>query len=125
MLKKKNNKIENVFIHDESNVLKNLTSDKSDKSSTTIVAKEGIIQERKKLILFDGQIISTQKEDLKNNVIKFEQLNINLNNLSTDTIKIPKLQETPTFDLLQCIFKSYHEKILIVKKVPKKKSKLY
>ena len=121
--KKKNNKIENVFIHDESNVLKNITSDQSDKSSTTIVAENGIIKAEKKLILFNGQIISTQKENLKNNVIKFEQLNINLTNLSTDTIKTPKLQETPTFDLLQCIFQSYEKKILNCKKSAEKEIK--
>ena len=121
--KKKNNKIENVFIYDESNVLKNLTSDQSNKNSTTIVAKNGVIQERKKLILFNGQIISTQKENLKNSVIKFEQLNINLENLSTDTIKTPKLQETPTYDLLQCIFQSYQEKILNCKKSAEKEIK--
>ncbi len=121
--KKKNNKIENVFIHDESNVLKNLTSDQSDKSSTTIVAENGIIKGEKKLILFNGQIISTQKENLKNNVIKFEQLNINLTNLSTDTIKTPKLQETPTIDLLKCISHSYEEKILNCKKSAEKEIK--
>ncbi len=121
--KKKNNKIENVFIHDESNVLKNITSDQSDKSSTTIVAENGIIKAEKKLILFNGQIISTQKENLKNNVIKFEQLNINLTNLSTDTIKTPKLQETPTIDLLKCISQSYEEKILNCKKSAEKEIK--
>ncbi len=121
--KKKNNKIENVFIHDESNVLKNLTSDNTDKSSTTIVAQNGIIKGEKKLILFNGKIIATQKENLKNNVIKFEQLNINLTNLSTDTIKTPKLQETPTFDLLQCIFQSYEKKILNCKKSAEKEIK--
>ncbi len=121
--KKRNNQIYNVFIHDQSNVLKNLTADKSDKSSTTIVAREGIIQERKKLVLFNGEIISTEKENLKNSVIKFEQLNINLTNLSTDTIKIPKLQETPTYDLLQCIFQSYNEEILNCKKSAKKEIK--
>jgi len=121
--KKINNKIENVFIHDESNVLKNLTSDQSNKNSTTIVAENGIIQERKKLILFNGQIISTQKENLKNNVIKFEQLNINLENLSTDTIKIPKLQETSTYDLLQCFLKTNKEKILNCKKSAEKEIK--
>ena len=121
--KKKNNKIQNVFIHDESNVLKNLTSDQSDKNSTTIVAENGIIQERKKLVLFNGQIISTQKENLKNSIIKFEQLNINLENLSTDTIKVPKLQETPTYDLLKCVFQSYEEKILNCKKSAEKEIK--
>ena len=122
--KKINNEIYNVFIHDKTNILKNLTSDQSEKSSTTIVAKDGIIQDRKKLILFNGQIISTQKENLKNSIIKFEQLNINLKNLSTDTIKIPKLQETPTYDLLQCIFQSYNEEILNCKKSAEKEIKL-
>ena len=114
--KKKSNKIENVFIHDESNTLKNLTSDQSDKNSTTIVAENGIVEERKKLILFNGQIISTHKENSKNNIIKFEQLNINLDNLSASTIKIPKLQETTTYDLLKCISQSYPENILNCKK---------
>ncbi len=121
--KKINNKIYNVFIHDQSNVLKNLTVDKSDKNSTTIVAKEGIIQERKKLILFQGQIISTEKKDLKNSVIRFDQLNISLANLSTGTVKIPKLQETPTYDLLRCIFQSYDEEILNCKKSAEKEIK--
>ena len=121
--KKKNNKIENVFIHDKSNVLKNLTSDQSDKNSTTIVSESGIIKERKRLILFNGQIISAQKENLKNSVIKFEQLNINLENLSTSTIKNPKLQETPTHDLLQCVFQSYQENILNCKKSAEKEIK--
>ena len=121
--KKKDNKIENVFIHDKSNVLKNLTSDQSDKNSTTIVSESGIIKERKRLILFDGQIISTQKENLKNNIIKFEQLNINLENLSTGTIKNPKLQETSTYNLLQCVFQSYQEKILNCKKSAEKEIK--
>ena len=121
--KKKNNKIENVFIHDESNVLKNITSDQLNKKSTTIVAENGIIQERKKLILFNGQIISTQKENLKNSIIKFEQLNINLENLSTSTIKTPKLQETPTHDLLRCILQSYPENILNCTKSAEKEIK--
>ncbi len=114
--KKKDNKIENVFINDKSNVLKNLTSDQSNKSETTIIAKNGIIEERKKLILFNGQIISTLKDNSKNSIIKFEQLNINLENLSPGTIKIPKLQETPTHVILQCVLKSYDEKILNCKK---------
>ena len=61
---------------------------------------------------------------MKNNIIKFEQININLENLSTDTITMPKLQETSTFDLLQCIFyKSYQEKILNCKKSAEKEIK--
>ena len=70
-------------------------------SSTTIIAKNGIV-EKKKLILFSGQIISSQKDTNKDQVIKFEQLNVDLGKLSTSTIKQPKIQETSTFKLLKC-----------------------
>ena len=53
-------------------------------------------------------------------MIKFTQLNIDLTNLQTSTIKVPKLQETPTSDLLRCVFTSYNEKILNCKKNTKK-----
>ncbi len=99
--KKFQNEIQDVFIHDKSNILKNLTSEQSNKKSTTVIAREGIVGE-KKMILFNGQIISTEKESLKDNIIKFEQLNIDLKNLETDTIKVPKLQETTTVALLKC-----------------------
>ncbi len=99
--KKFKNEIQNVFIHDRSNTLKNLTSEKSNKFSTTILSEKGIVGE-KKMVLFNGQIISTDINNLKNNIVKFEQLNIDLKNLQTDTIKQPKLQETSTLNLLKC-----------------------
>ena len=100
--KKSKNKIENVFIHDNSNTLKNLTSDTAGNISTTIASKSGLVEE-KKMVLFNGQIISSNKDNSKNEIVKFEQLNINLENLQTGTIKQPKLQETSTLKLLQCI----------------------
>jgi len=100
--KRVNNNIEKVFIHDKSNTLKNLTPNQNTNSSTTIVARSGIIEE-KKMILFNGQIISSNKNTSKNEIIKFEQLNIDLKNLQTGAIKQPKLQETSTFDLFQCM----------------------
>ena len=57
------------------------------------------------MLLFDGQIISTKKSNLENSIIKFEQLNVGLDNLQSDTIKLPKLQETSTASLLKCSFK--------------------
>ncbi len=101
--KKIDNEIKNVFIYDASNTLKNLKTNQSNDSSTTIVAKEGLVQE-KEMILFNGQIISENKNNLKNNIVKFEQLNIDLNNLQSGTIKQPKLQETSTLILLKCVF---------------------
>ncbi len=101
--KKVDNEIKNVFIYDASNTLKNLKANRTESSSTTIVAKEGLVKE-KEMILFNGQIISENKNNLKNNIVKFEQLNIDLNNLKSGTIKQPKLQETSTIILLKCVF---------------------
>ncbi len=114
-----NNEIKNVFLHDKSNILKNLTSNSSDKKTTTIIAKEGIVEE-KRMILFNGNIITANSDNTKSDLIKFTQLNIDLTNLQTSTIKVPKLQETPTSDLLRCVFASYNEKILNCKKNTKK-----
>ena len=108
--KKFKNEIKNVFIHDKSNTLKNLTAEQSGKSSTTIVAEEGVVEE-KKMILFNGQIISSTKDNLKSEIIKFQQLNIDLKNLQTDTIKTPKLQETSTIKLMDCMLGFSKEKI--------------
>ena len=96
------NKIKNVFIYDKSNVLKNLSTDQSNTSSRTIIAKSGIV-EGKRIILFNGQLLSSTKDNKNNNVIKFEQLNIDLASLQTGNIKQPKLQETSTYTLLKCI----------------------
>ena len=101
--KKIDNEIKNVFIYDASNTLKNLKTNRSDANSTTIVAKEGLVQD-KEMILFNGQIISENKSNFKNNIVKFEQLNIDLNNLQSGTIKQPKLQETSTIILIKCVF---------------------
>ena len=101
--KKINNEVENVFLHDKSNNLKNLSSNISEISSTTIVAKNGLI-DKKKFYLFKGQIISSKKNNEENEIIKFEQLNIDLSDLSTTTIKKPKIQETSTIELFKCVF---------------------
>ena len=108
--KKTKNNIENVFIHDSSNTLKNLTSNKKDNAATTITAKNGLVEE-KKMILFNGQIITSKKDGSKNEIIKFEQLNINLENLKTGTITQPKLQETSTLKLIQCMNNSIEEDV--------------
>jgi len=112
---KNKNLMKNVFIHDNSNTLKNLTSQSEEKKSTIIIAKSGIVEE-KKMILFDGEIITTKAKNKKNDMIKFQQLNIDLKNLRSDTIVIPKLQETHTTQLINCITGEMDESIYNCKK---------
>ncbi len=99
---KLNNKIKNIFLYDTSENLRNLISSDKKNLSTTIIAKNGIV-EKKKMTLFDGQIISSNKNE--NDIIKFEQISIDLTNLTNTTIKKPKIQETSTIKLLSCINK--------------------
>ena len=109
--KKIDNELKNVFIHDKSNVLKNLTAENQGVSTTTIVSKEGLV-EKTRMLLFDGQIISTTKDNSKNSIVKFQQLNINLKDLQTGIIKTPKMQETTTIDLIECWLKLENIKMI-------------
>jgi lipopolysaccharide export system permease protein len=99
--KKKNNEVQDIFLHDGGGNLKNLSPDINDSSVTTIIAKSGYI-DKTKFFLFDGQLISTKINGDKNDVIKFEQMNLDMGDLNTTTIKKPKIQETSTLKLLDC-----------------------
>ena len=57
---KSKNEVKNIFLYDKGNKLRNLSSNTSDIESTTIIAKNGLV-DKKKFFLFDGQIISSKK----------------------------------------------------------------
>ena len=94
------NKISNIFLHDESNNLKNVLISDQSTNTTTIIAKSGIVEDRR-LLLYNGNIISS-KNNLENQVLKFEKIIIDLTGLTNSTIKQPKIQETSTLKLLGC-----------------------
>lgn len=102
--KKMNNEIQNVFLHDTGNNLKNFSSNISNSKSVTILAEKGIV-ENKGLFLINGEIISNRKSSKESDIIRFDQLNINLKKLNPTIIKQPKLQETSTKALLNCFLK--------------------
>ena len=88
----------NIFIRDESNFI-STTGD----VSSTIFAKSGYIGEDKKsLILFDGNIQKVNDVG-KVNIVKFEKTSLNISGISTKSITEPKIQETPTIQILRCL----------------------
>ena len=97
--KKTDDKIyKNIFIRDESTILTSVGT-----KSSTIIAKSGYISnDEKNLILINGNI---QKLDHEGNVnvIKFEKTSFNLSGLSTKSISQPKMQETSTLLMLDCL----------------------
>ncbi len=100
--KKIDNEIKNIFLHDTGKNLKNLSPNISNDLNTTVVAEKGIVKDRK-MFLFNGQIISSKSSNEETEILKFEQLNIDLSDLATTTIKQPKLQETSTWSLFSCL----------------------
>tara|TARA_B100001063_G_C16742090_1_gene545358 strand:- start:828 stop:1886 length:1059 start_codon:yes stop_codon:yes gene_type:complete len=80
--------------------------DSSKKNSKMIYAKNGLIisdREKKIFKLFDGKVIN--KENKKINVFKFDQIDFNLADYSSNTIIEPKIQERKSDVLIRCAFK--------------------
>jgi len=99
--KKYDGTYENIFIRDEGKLLTQVSS-----GSSTIFAKSGYINEdEKSLILFNGNIQRTTPGK-SISIIKFEKTSINLSGLSTKSISEPKIQETSTIQIIQCVNQS-------------------
>ena len=117
--KKINNEIKHIFLHDTGSNLKNLSSNISNVSSVTVLSEKGLVDERK-LILFNGQIISSKNNNEESEIINFEQLNIDLSDILTTTIKLPNL-EISTISLLNCFLdkrkKLKYVKMIVIKKL--------
>ncbi len=80
--------------------------DSSKSISKIIYAKSGIIleNEKKKIFkLYDGQVINKDKKKI--NVFKFDEIDFNLADYSSNTILSPKIQEMPSTLLLSCTIK--------------------
>ena len=115
--KKFKNELQNIFIHDQGNNLKNLSSNSTETKETIVIAEKGIV-EKKNIFLLNGQIISSKKDKITDELIKFEQLSIDLN-IENTTIKQPKLQETSTKKLLGCFLFFEKDKSLCKKDAQK------
>ncbi len=75
-----------------------------DNRSQIISAREGILIKKNNffyLVLFDGKIINI---DIRNtNIIQFEKTEFNLSKFSTKTTVFPKIQETNSIKLIECL----------------------
>ena len=98
--KKDENQIyKNIFIRDDGKILSKIAGS----SSSTIFAKSGHISEDKKnLILYNGNI-QKLNEDGGVSIIQFQKTTLNLSGISTKGISEPKMQETPTMQILRCL----------------------
>ena len=98
--KKDENQIyKNIFIRDDGKILSKIAGS----SSSTIFAKSGhTSKDGKNLILYNGNI-QKLNEDGDVNIIQFQKTTLNLSGISTKSISEPKMQETPTMQILRCL----------------------
>ncbi len=102
--KKQNGVLKNIFIRDDGHVLKSLENSKGS-NNVTIFAKEGKIEQGSEgnyLVLRNGTI---QKENKKNEIISinFIKTNMQIEGLQTKSIIMPKIQETSSKILIDCM----------------------
>ena len=102
--KNENGILKNIFIRDDGHVLKSLENSKNS-NNVTIFAKEGKIEQGPNgnyLVLRNGTI---QKENKENEIvsINFIKTNMQMEGLQTKSIIMPKIQETSSKILINCI----------------------
>ena len=104
--------MKNIFIRDESKILKSIDNVDSTEN-ITIIAKQGKVvnQSAPALVLGNG-IIQSQRVDKNIQTIKFEKTVLKLDNLQTRSIVQTKIQETPSSLLIKCYFNKEDIKIL-------------
>ena len=100
--KTKSNELNNIFIKDTNGSLNTMVSEVGNSDVSTIFAKKGYIA-NEKLILFDGFIQSLGEGKIIKNIF-FKKTELNINNFTTRTITQPKIQETSSQILLQCLY---------------------
>ena len=96
--------MKNIFIRDESSILKSIENPNST-DNVTIIAKKGrvINPSSPVLVLRDG-IIQSQRIDRDIQTIKFKKTMLKLDNIQTRSIVQTKIQETPSKTLIECYF---------------------
>ena len=109
--KNSNDELINLFIKDINGSLNTILSEVEKSNNTTVFSKKGIVVGNK-LILFNGTIQTlNQNKELKN--IDFKKTELSLINFSTRTIKQPKIQETSSYILFQCLIDKNIDKDLL------------
>ncbi len=104
----------NIFIRDESKILKSLDSDQNTSNLTIFAKKAKLFDDNgaNALVLHEGTIHSEKKEG-KIKVVDFRKTRLNLSGMKTKSITQPKVQETKSQILIKCFLRNNNEKKLL------------
>ena len=111
--KDENDLMKNIFIRDDKKILKGLDSPK-DSGNITIFAEKGKIEKRDKSYLaLENGVIQTENKSKEIQSINFKKTSLLLQGMKTKSITQPKLQETSSIILMECLFKKDMEEKLL------------
>ena len=111
--KDENDLMKNIFIRDDKKILKGLDSPK-DSGNITIFAEKGKIEKRgRSYLALENGVIQTENKSKEIQSINFKKTSLLLQGMKTKSITQPKLQETSSIILMECLFKKDMEKKLL------------
>ena len=111
--KDENDLMKNIFIRDDKKILKGLDSPK-DSGNITIFAEKGKIEKRgKSYLALENGVIQTENKSKEIQSINFKKTSLLLQGMKTKSITQPKLQETSSIILMECLFKKDMEEKLL------------
>ena len=88
---------ENIFIRDDSKILSPLGL------SSTTFAKSGYISDDDKFLILSNGNIQRLNSDGEIKIIKFKKITYDFSGIGTKSISVPKMQETSTIKIVQCM----------------------
>tara|TARA_B100000929_G_scaffold284505_1_gene266859 strand:+ start:9377 stop:10528 length:1152 start_codon:yes stop_codon:yes gene_type:complete len=110
--KNEDGSMKNIFIRDESGILKSIENPSSTENVTIIAKKGRIVNPSSPVLVLTDGIIQSQRLDKNIQTIKFQKTMLELDNIQTRSIVQTKIQETPSKTLIQCYFDREGKKIL-------------
>ena len=104
--KDQNNLMKNIFIRDDKKILRGLDNSEKDSGSLTIFAEKGKVERRDRTYLaLENGTIQTESKNKEIQSVNFTKTNLLLQGMKTKSITQPKLQETSSLILMECLFK--------------------
>tara|TARA_B100000029_G_scaffold441355_1_gene459123 strand:- start:5285 stop:6430 length:1146 start_codon:yes stop_codon:yes gene_type:complete len=103
----------NIFIRDESKILKSIDSDKNTSNLTIFAKRAKLFDSDSSLLVLENGTIHSENQEGKIKAIDFRRTKLNLSGMKTKSIIQAKVQETKSETLIKCLFGVDDEKKLL------------
>tara|TARA_B100000029_G_scaffold268481_1_gene263963 strand:- start:7138 stop:8283 length:1146 start_codon:yes stop_codon:yes gene_type:complete len=111
--KNDNGVFKNIFIRDESKILKSLDSDKNTSNLTIFAKKAKLFDSDKSLLILENGTFHSENQNGEIKVVDFQKTRLNLSGMKTKSITQAKVQETKSINLIECLIKNRDQKKIL------------